>query len=38
MDEKKCPDCGHPMAACEGEFIKKDDALEYVAETHNPYA
>lgn len=37
MDEKKCPDCGHPIGeSCGGDFLHKDDAIEYVADNYEP--
>lgn len=38
LDEKKCPDCGHPAGeSCGGDFLHKDDAAEYVADNYEPW-
>lgn len=37
LDEKKCPDCGHPIGeSCGGDYLHKDDAVEYVADNYEP--
>ena len=37
LDEKKCPDCAHPAGGCGGDFIHKDDAMEFVADNYEPF-
>ncbi len=32
----KCPDCGHPNGSCGGDFLNKDDAVEFVADNCEP--
>lgn len=35
-ESKKCSGCGHPEGDCGGDYIHKDDAMEYVADNYEP--
>ncbi len=36
MKRKPCPSCRHPEGDCGGDFLHKDDAAEFVADSYEP--
>ncbi len=35
-EKKACPSCRHPQRDCGGDFIHKDDAMDFVADIYEP--
>ncbi len=35
-EKKRCPSCRHPEGDCGGDYIHKDDAAEFVADSYEP--